>query len=113
MRATIARTSLAVLFLAASAFFHAGAQQPASVTVTVKNHRFQPSQIHAPANVPIRLRVKNLDSSRMEFESDALHVEKVIGGHSEGIVEIKPQAPGRYEFYDDFNQESTGALIVR
>jgi len=49
----------------------------------------------------------------MEFESDSLHIEKVIGGNSEGVVEIKPQAPGRYEFYDDFNQESTGVLVVR
>jgi len=28
-------------------------------------------------------------------------------------VEIKPQPPGRYDFYDDFNQESTGVLVVR
>jgi hypothetical protein len=113
MRATATKTALVVLFLISTAFPYAGAQQPVSVTVTVKNHRFQPAQIHAPANAPIRIRVKNLDSGRMEFESDSLHVEKVIGGNSEGVVEIKPQAPGRYEFYDDFNQESTGVLVVR
>jgi len=113
MRATAAKTALVVLFLVSTAFPHADAQQPVSVTVSVKNHRFHPAQIHAPANMPIQLRVKNLDSGRMEFESDSLHIEKVIGGNSEGVVEIKPQAPGRYEFYDDFNQESTGVLVVR
>jgi cupredoxin-like protein len=113
MRATVTKTALVVPFLIATAFPYAGAQQPVSVTVTVKNHRFQPAQIHAPANVPIQLKVKNHDSARMEFESDSLHVEKVIGANSEGVVQIKPQAPGRYEFYDDFNQESTGVLVVR
>ncbi|HKS84189.1 MAG TPA: cupredoxin domain-containing protein [Pseudolabrys sp.] len=112
---TLAKMVLALALLASSAFLHADAQQPAShtVTVTVKNHRFQPAQIHAPANRPIQIRIKNLDPSRMEFESDTLHVEKVIGANGEGVVEIKPQAPGRYEFYDDFNQQSTGVLVVR
>jgi cupredoxin-like protein len=89
------------------------AQQAANLTVTVKNHRFQPAELHAPANVPINIRVKNLDSSRMEFESDGLHVEKVIGGNSEAVIQIKPQAPGKYDFYDDFNQQATGSLVVR
>lgn len=113
MWANIAKTVLALLFVVVTAFMHADAQQAANVTVTVKNHRFQPAQIHAPANTAINLRVKNLDSERMEFESDSLHVEKVIGGKSEGVIQIKPQAPGRYEFYDDFHQESTGVLVVR
>jgi hypothetical protein len=89
------------------------AQQAANLTVTVKNHKFQPSELRAPANVPINIRVKNLDSSRMEFESDSLHAEKVIGGNSEAVVQIKPQAPGKYDFYDDFNQQATGSLVVR
>lgn len=89
------------------------AQQAANLTVTVKNHKFQPSELRAPANVPINIRVKNLDFSRMEFESDSLHAEKVIGGNSEAVVQIKPQAPGKYDFYDDFNQQATGSLVLR
>ena len=104
------------LMLVALALVPAGpsfAQQAVNLTVTVKNHKFQPAELHAKANVPINIRVKNLDSSRMEFESDSLHVEKVIGGNSEAVVEIKPQAPGKYDFYDDFNQQATGSLVVR
>jgi hypothetical protein len=68
---TIAKIALAAC-LVASACLSATAQQTASVTVSVKNNRFQPVEIHAPANVPIELRVKNLDSTPMEFESVSL-----------------------------------------
>ncbi|HMF20949.1 MAG TPA: cupredoxin domain-containing protein [Pseudolabrys sp.] len=91
----------------------AAAQQATSVTVSVKNHRFQPAQIHAPAKVQIELRVKNLDATAMEFESDSLHVEKVVNGNSEAVIRLQPLNPGRYEFYDDYHQESTGVLVVR
>src|SRR5262249_22675574 len=89
------------------------AQQSASVTVSVKNLRFQPAKIHAPANVPIELRVKNLDSAPMEFESVSLRVEKVVTGNGEGIIRLRPLAPGRYEFFDDFHQETRGALVTK
>jgi hypothetical protein len=112
MTRNFAASALALLFLFASGLA-AGAQQPASVTISVKNHRFQPAQIHAPAKVPIELRVKNLDSSSMEFESDTLHVEKVVNGNSEAVIRLQPLAPGRYEFYDDYHQETTGVLVVR
>ncbi|HYV69248.1 MAG TPA: cupredoxin domain-containing protein [Pseudolabrys sp.] len=89
------------------------AQQTASVTVSVKNHRFQPTEIHAPPNVPIELRVKNLDSAPMEFESVSLRVEKVVTGNGEGIIRLRPLAPGRYEFFDDFHPETRGALVTK
>ena len=106
-------TALAFVILAAGAGLSVNAQQTATVTVSVKNHRFQPAQIHAPAKVPIEIRVKNLDSSAMEFESDTLHVEKVVSGNSEAVIKLQPLSPGRYEFYDDYHQESTGVLVVR
>ena len=91
----------------------AGAQQAATVTVSIKNHRFQPAQITAPAKVPIELRVKNLDPTPMEFESVSLRVEKVVTGNSEGIIRLRPLEPGSYNFFDDFNQEANGVLVVK
>jgi Cupredoxin-like domain len=105
-----------IIFLAAALLVAAPAaqaQQGATVSVTVKNHRFQPSQLTAPANVPITIRVRNQDSTRMEFESVSLRVERVIAGNSEGVIQIRPLAPGRYDFFDDFNQEAEGVLVVR
>ena len=102
---------VALVFAAAS--FSASAQQTASVSISVKNHRFQPAQIHAPAKVPIELRVKNLDPTPMEFESVSLRVEKVVSGNSEGIIRLRPLEAGSYNFFDDFNPKTTGVLVVR
>ena len=89
------------------------AQQTTNLSVSVKNHKFQPAELHAPANVPIVITVKNLDSTRMEFESVGLRVEKVIGGNAQAAIRIRPLAPGRYEFYDDFNTQAEGVLVVK
>src|SRR5215468_11847064 len=111
MTADFGRICFAVLFL--SLCLPAAAQQAASVSISVKNHRFQPAEIHAPANVPIELHVKNLDPTPMEFESVSLRVEKVVTGNGEGIIRLRPLAPGRYEFFDDFHQETRGALVTK
>ena len=89
------------------------AQQEVTISISVKNHRFQPAEVNAPANVPIMLRVKNLDPAPMEFESVSLRVEKVVTPNSEGIIRLRPLAPGRYNFFDDFHQETNGVLVVR
>ena len=68
------------------------------IVVTVKDHQFDPAEIEAPANRPIVVRIRNLDPTPMEFESNALRVEKVMTGNSEAVVNIRAQKPGRYEF---------------
>lgn len=112
---TSKRFAVAIGLLLSVALCTAGAQaqQAASISVSIKNHRFQPAQLHAPANVPIVLRVKNLDATPMEFESVSLRVEKVVTGNSEGIVRLRPLSPGSYNFFDDFNQQANGVLVVR
>lgn len=89
------------------------AQESAAVAVSVKGHRFEPAELHAPANKPLAIRVKNLDSGPMEFESSALRVEKVIAANGEGVVNVRALAPGRYEFFDDFHQQTRGFLVVQ
>jgi hypothetical protein len=89
------------------------AQQPVSLSINIKGHRFQPTEITAPANVPIMLNVRNLDPTPMEFESVSLRVEKVVAGSGSGIVRLRALAPGRYKFFDDFNQSANGVLVVR
>jgi hypothetical protein len=91
----------------------AAAQQSGNISVRVKNHRFEPQQVVAPANVPITLHLQNLDATPMEFESVSLRVEKVVVGKGQGVIRIRPLAPGSYNFFDDFNQQTTGVLVVR
>jgi len=92
---------------------NAVAQQTFNLDVSVQNHRFHPTVITVPANVAIVLHIKNLDPTPMEFESISLRVEKVVTGNSSGIVRLRPLVPGRYDFFDDFNQHANGVLVAR
>ena len=110
------RTFVAFTLLLGAALFasgHANAQQSASVTISVKDHRFQPAQVSAPANRPLSIKITNLDAVPMEFEGVSLRVEKVIAPGTEGVVNVRPLAPGRYEFFDDFHPETRGVLTVQ
>ena len=87
--------------------------QQASVRLTIKDHKFSPSEPHARANQPLTIIVKNLDPIAAEFESKTLRVEKVVAPGSEVIMQIRPLNPGRYRFFDDFHQDlAEGDLIV-
>lgn len=89
------------------------AQQATEIHLTYSKGQFQPSQVSAPADKPISFRIKNLDAKAMEFESTSLRVEKVVAAGSEGVVNVRALKPGRYEFYDDFNDKARGALTVQ
>jgi Cupredoxin-like domain len=90
----------------------ARAEEPVTLSITIKDHRFEPAEIHAPAGKALSIAVKNLDSIAAEFESDALHVEKVIPPGRETVVRVRPLEPGRYNFFDDFHRATQGFLVV-
>src|SRR5689334_25068960 len=89
------------------------AQDRTAIAIAVKTKRFEPTEIRAPSNRPISIQVKNLDAAPIEFESVSLRVEKVIPPGTTGVVNVRALAPGRYEFLDDFHQETRGVLIVQ
>jgi hypothetical protein len=89
------------------------AQQATELQLTYSKGQFQPGELRAPADKPIMVRVKNLDAKAMEFESKSLRVEKVVAANSEGVINVRALKPGRYEFYDDFNEKARGALVVQ
>jgi heme/copper-type cytochrome/quinol oxidase subunit 2 len=89
------------------------AQQATEIHVTYSKGVFQPSELRAPPDKPVAIRVKNLDAKAMEFESTSLRVEKVVAANSEGVINVRALKPGRYEFYDDFNDKARGALTVQ
>lgn len=113
VRSFTRRASIGVFVALAFVLSGAAASgEEATVLISVKGKRFQPSEIRGPANRPIVLRVKNQDGAAMEFESVSLRVEKVVAANSEGIIRLRPLAAGRYEFFDDFNQANRGTLVV-
>jgi heme/copper-type cytochrome/quinol oxidase subunit 2 len=114
MHITMRKLTLAALCAIAMLPISASqAQQATEVQVSYSKGQFQPSELSAPADKPITLRVKNLDAKAMEFESKSLRVEKVVAANSEGVINVRALKPGRYEFYDDFNEKARGALVVQ
>ena len=82
------------------------------LSLTIRNHQFEPAEVHAPAGKPIVFTIKNLDSIATEFESGVLHVEKVIQPGGQAVVHVRPLEPGRYNFFDDFHRDTQGFLVV-
>ena len=83
-----------------------------SIPITIKDHRFEPTEVLVPAGVKVRLIVKNLDATPEEFESHTLHREKVVAGGGQIVVFIGPLEPGTYDFFGDFNPATAQGRIV-
>ena len=89
------------------------AEETVTLNVSLKDHRFQPAELHAPAGKAIVIVVKNLDPAPAEFESNMLRVEKVVTASGTITMRIRPLDPGRYRFFDDFHPETQGYLVVK
>ena len=90
----------------------ARADDAVSISLTIKNHQFDPAETHAPAGKQIVFHVKNLNDIVSEFESSDLHFEKIVPAGSEAVVYVRPLKPGRYNYYDDFHHTTQGYLVV-
>lgn len=104
------RWSLAVLLLVLAAA--APARGESSFVLSIKDHRFEPTEFEVPAGEKIVLTVKNLDPTPEEFESTDMRREKVVAGGQEIIVYLGPLRPGRYEFFGDFHPDTARGHVV-
>jgi plastocyanin len=110
------RHILAVILLASAAALAArGAQaeDAVSLSLTIKDGKFEPAELHAPAGRALEIHVTNLNTIPSEFESSDLHFEKIVPVGKEALVRVRPQQPGRYNFFDDFHRETQGVLVVQ
>jgi plastocyanin len=110
------RAAVSVLLLALIVVVGADAaraeDEPVALSLSIKDHQFEPAEVHAPAGKPIAFTVRNLGTIAAEFESSVLHVEKVIPPGGEAVVHVRPLQPGRYNFFDDFHHATQGFLVV-
>jgi hypothetical protein len=111
VRLAVRAAVLAGLALAVGANLPARADEP-TFTLTIKDHRFDPTQLDVPAGVKIKLVVKNADATAEEFESIELRREKVIPGGQQAIIFVGPLRPGSYAFFGDFNPSTARGRIV-
>lgn len=90
----------------------ARAEDLATYSITLKNHRFTPAEIHVPTGKPFFLLVTNKDDTADEFEMHNPAIEKVIPPGVEGKVRMRPLGPGRFPFFGDFHQDTAQGVIV-
>jgi plastocyanin len=111
-RRTYGTAVLSVLLVVAACSFGARAEDVFTASITIRGHKFEPSELHVPAGKRILLTVINADPLSEEFDSSALKVEKVIAGSSEGIVRIAPLKPGTYEFVGEYHEETAKGRVI-
>lgn len=93
--------------------FPAEAWADQELTVTIKDHRFDPPEVRARAGEKILLKVTNADDAPEEFESSALNREQLIRPHHTVTIHLPALKPGSYDFYGEFHPETaTGRLLI-
>jgi hypothetical protein len=83
-----------------------------SIAVTIRDHKFSPSEIHVKANAPSEIALTNADPTAEEFDSSELKVEKVVAGGEKGIVRLRPLSPGRYRFMGEYHSGSAQGVVI-
>lgn len=106
------RPVLALLGLVCLLSLAPGFAQAQDYVLTIKDHKFTPSEIKVPANQRVILTVINDDPTPEEFESNELKVEKVIPGKSKATVRVGPLKPGRYPFIGEFNEATAKGVLI-
>lgn len=110
------RIALAVSLLIGSAAWlaHGPAQAADEIemTTTLKDHKFEPSEIKVEAGKSIKLTIKNLDDDMEEFDSKSLRVEKIIAPKGTAIVRIRPLEKGSYPFMGEFHDDTAQGVVT-
>lgn len=89
----------------------ASAETP-EYTITIKDHRFTPSEVKIPAKTKVKLVIRNEDPTPEEFESYDFNREKIVGGNSVIKVYVGPLKPGTYKFFGEFNADTAQGVLV-
>jgi plastocyanin len=103
------RSLVGALLLAIASL--AWAEDP-TFEITIKDHRFTPSEVSVPSGTKIKLVVKNEDATAEEFESKKLNREKVIAGKSRATIFVGPLKPGEYPFVGEYHEKTAIGKII-
>jgi hypothetical protein len=88
------------------------ADDPTQIDVKLKDHRFEPAEIHVRAGKPTVLLVTNEDNTPEEFDSTALQVEKIIAAGHYATIRLRPLGPGRYPFMGEFHSDTASGVVI-
>lgn len=98
--------TMCALCATASLPFVSAAWAEQSFTLTLKDHRFSPAALTVTAGEAFSLVVVNADASAEEFESQDLHIEKVVGGGKQITVHVDGLAKGTYGFVGERHEDT-------
>lgn len=82
------------------------------VTISIKDHKFDPAELRVPAGKAVKLTVNNLDPTAEEFESKTLKVEKVIAGKGTALIRLKALAKGSYKFFGEYHEKTAQGVLI-
>jgi len=106
------RKTLVLIGLAGFLAISAATARADDYVLTIKDHRFNPTEIKIPANKRVQITVVNDDPTPEEFESHEMKVEKVIPGKSKAVVRVGPLKPGRYPFFGEFHEATAKGTLI-
>ena len=90
----------------------AGAFAAEPIVLTLKDHKFTPDSITAPAGQRFRIEVINNDDTVEEFESFDLKIEKIIVPNGKISVNAGPLSPGTYKFFGDYHPDQAVGVLT-
>ena len=102
-------TAFAALVFSASGIQAASA---APLSLTLKDHRFNPDELSVPAGQRVQVLLVNQDPATEEFDSHDLKVEKLVTPKGKATFWIGPLAPGVYKFMGEFHPATAQGRVV-
>lgn len=109
-RSTVLAMGLIVLTL--GGFGTTVADSIPRIEITIKDGRFIPEQLSAPAGRKFRLVIRNEGPGAEEFESVELNREKIIPAGQSAQILLGPLRPGTYPFFGEFHPRTAKGRIV-
>lgn len=99
---------LAALILAGTG----GAATADTIELSLKGHKFTPSEFTVPANQKFQIKLTNNDETPAELESHDLKVEKIVVPGGTITVTAGPLKPGTYQIFDDYHPDDAKGIVT-
>ena len=106
------RTAAMLIFVCGLVSTAAPASAADAITLSIRDHRFTPTELTVPAGERFRIEVQNQDVTPAEFESSDLKVEKIIVPGGKITVMAGPLKPGTYKIFDDYHPDTATGTIA-
>jgi len=103
---------MSLAFLALFSGAAALAEEDPVFTIKFADGKIDPPVVEVPANRRFKLILQNEGTTPVEFESNELRREKVLGAGTSSFIIIKRLDPGEYQFFDDFHLDTAPAKLI-